>query len=290
MTAQRAKQEPSAEPGTALTAEQRREQRREQLMGSLPEPVKQQLALRQMMNAVAAEIAGMSWGQNIGRDTARMLAEWGRRYNVDVTQEIDILGNRVYMNSRYYLRRLSELIQAGLVEYAYPDHIHEDERLKKLGDDGEQESQRRLAERVKYNAPDKAAAVVVFRVKLKGLTQETVGINWAGGGTRKNDPVGDQEPVKTAESRAARRCLRQLVSHVPALAEDVESVVATLPHLEEQIQHDHDQVKQPSMLSGGPVRDGSYDEPEPKPELSAEEQRALDLEDDRRLIEQEGRQ
>lgn len=254
----------TAEPqGTAMTAEQEKQQeraaRREQLMGSLPEPVKQQLALRQMANAVAAEIAGMTWGQNIGRDTARMLAEWGRRHNVDVTQEIDILGNKVYLNARFYLRRLGELIEAGQVEYAYADHINDDPRLEQLGEEGKAEAKRRLTERVKYNAPDKATAVVAFRVKLRALEQETVGVNWAGGGVRKSDPVGDTEPVKTAESRAARRCMRQLVSHVPALANDVEMVVSALPDIQERIQRDHDSVKPEPFRQ---IADGGYGEPE----------------------------
>lgn len=285
------------DPGTAVTERQaEREKRREQILGSLPEPVKQQLALRQMMNTVAAEIAGMSWGQNISRETARQLAEWGRRYNVDVTQEIDILGNKVYLNARYYLRRLGELIQAGLVEYAYPDHVHHDDRLEKLGEQGVAEAHRRLTERVRYNVPEKAAASVVFRVKLRALSQETVGINWAGGGTRMSDPVGDAEPVKTAESRAARRCMRQLVSHMPVLSEEVESVISTLPELQARIQDDHEQVSR-TMIGGSKVRTEGYDEPvpaQPAPApVSAEAQRQLDLAEDaeieRREIQQEGR-
>lgn len=282
------KQDPPADaqtqPGTALTPEQKREARREALMGSLPDAVKQQLALRQMSNAVAAEIAGMSWGQNIGKDTARMLAEWGRRYNVDVTQEIDILGAKVYLNARYYLRRLGELIDSGVVEYAYPDHINDDPRLERLGQDGATEATRRLTERVKYNVPEKAVSVVAFRVKLKGLTQETVGVNWAGGGVRKSDPVGDAEPVKTAESRAARRCMRQLVSHVPKLTEEMETVVSTLPELESRIQTDHDSTR-PAPFAR--IASGEYGEPSETPKAETPEptaQEAVAAEEEGRLL------
>lgn len=215
---------------------------RKSSIGNLPPEIQQQIELRRMANQVATEIAGMSWGQNIGKDTARALAEWGRRFNVDVTQEIDILGNRVYLNARYYLRRLSELVAAGLVEWAVADHINPDDRLATMGEKGVAELERRAFERAKYNVPDKAVGAVAFRVKMRALTQETVGVNWCGGGTRTKDPVGDAEPVKTAESRAARRCLRLLVSHVPAMSDEIERVVERLPELEEQIHRDHKSI------------------------------------------------
>lgn len=268
-------------------------------IGDLPPAIQQAIRLRRMANQAAAELAKLSWGANIGRDTARAISEWGRVYRVDVTQEIDVLGNKVYLNAKYYLRRLSELVDAGLVEWAYADHINVDERMADLGEEGKAEATRRLTERVKYNVPEKATAVVAFRVKLRSLTQETVGVNWAGGGVRKSDPVGDAEPVKTAESRAARRCLRQLVSHVPALAEDVESVVSTLPEIEARIQADHDSVKpRPFARLAG----GDYGEPETEPAprveardtisgppMSAEEEDALTRQEELDMIRNEGR-
>lgn len=240
------------QPSTAVT--ERKD--REDVIGSLPESVRQQIALRKMMNAVAQEIAGMSWGQSIGKDTARALAEWGRQHNVDVTQEIDILGARVYLNAKYYLRRLGEMIADGLVEYAYPDHINSDDRLLAMGERGKAEAERRAFERVKRNVPEKAVGAVVFRVKMRSMTEETVGTNWAGGGTRTKDPVGDAEPVKTAESRAARRCVRQLASHMPRLAAEVERTLGALPVLEERIQRDHASIEPARAITPG-VQDAS---------------------------------
>lgn len=261
------------EPGTAITAP-------EDSIGKLPPEMQQQIALRRMVNKVATTIAGMSWGQSISADTARALAEWGRQYGVDVTQEIDILGNRVYLNAKYYLRRLGELIGAGHVEYAYADHISADDRLSGLGERGKAEAERRAFERIRYNVPEKAAAVVAFRVKMRALAEEVVGVNWAGGGVRKSDPVGDAEPVKTAESRAARRAMRQLVSHVPAMAEDTEAVVATLPAVEARIVSDRQGLKAPSLLSHKHVIDAQDgyggDRTAESPDLTAEEGLALD--------------
>lgn len=251
MTAQRAQ----PEPGTAVA--ERKDP--DEGIGKLPPEMQQQIQLRRMMNKVAAQIAGLSWGQNISADTARALAEWGRRYNVDVTQEIDILGNRVYLNARFYLRRLGELIAGGLVDYAYADHIHPDARLEALGPAGQQEAERRTFERVRYNVPEKAAAIVAFHVKMRALSEDIVGVSWCGNGVRKSDPVGDAEPTKTAESRAARRALRQIVSHVPALAGEVESVMTALPEVEARIQQEHAALKAPSNFSKQGVTSDGYD-------------------------------
>lgn len=208
---------------------------REDGVGQLPEAIRQQIRLRKLENVVRAEMAKLSWGAALDRQALGAIAEWGRVYNVDVTQEIDLLGGRVYLNARYYLRRLADLVEGGRVEYAYADHIHDDPRLKDLGAEGDAERLRRLKERVRYNVPEKAAAVVAFRVKVREMDQEIVGVNWAGGGVRAKDPVGDTEPVKTAESRAARRAMRQLVGHVPGV-EDAEAVVETLAPVEAEIQ------------------------------------------------------
>jgi len=204
-------------------------------VGRLPEHIRQQIEMARIANETRKEMAKLSWGASLDQRALGAIAEWGRLHGVDVTQEIDLLGGRVYLNARYYLRRLSQLIEAGRVEYAVADHIHDDPRLKQLGPEGDKERERRLRERIRYNAPDKAAAVVVFRVKVRGMDQEVTGVNWAGNGVRPKDPVGDAEPVKTAESRAARRAMRQLVGHVRE-AEEVEAVVESVRSVEVEVE------------------------------------------------------
>jgi hypothetical protein len=184
-------------------------------VGTLPVEVQHALELRKLQNQVAGQLAAMNWGKGLDLPTRRALADWGQRYHVDVTTEIDVLGSNIYLNARYYLRRLGDLVAAGLVEYAFADHVEDDKRLARLGADGEGEITRRLRERIKYGIPDAAAGAVVFRVKLRSMEREIVGVNWCGGGTRKSDPVGEAEPIKTAESRAARRAMRMVASHVP---------------------------------------------------------------------------
>jgi hypothetical protein len=202
---------------------------------AVPADVARALEERKVANLVAAEIAKLSWGQSIGRDTARAVAEWGRRYNVDVTQEIDVLGGRIYLNARFYIRRLADLVAAGVVEYAEPDHVENDPRLASWPE----EAERRLRERIKHGLPDAAKGAVVFRVKLRGMEREITGTEACGGGIAKGDPVGDSEPIKTAETRAARRAMRLIVSHVPALQDELQVVEASVVDVESAIEADH---------------------------------------------------
>ena len=206
------------DPGTAVAL-------RDAAVGNLPIEVQHQLELRKLTNQVAGELAKLNWGSKLDLATRRAIADWGQQFRVDPTTEIHVLGGNVYLNAAFYLRQLSELIAAGLVEYAYADHVEDDARLKQLGPEGEGEFSRRLRERIKHQVPDKAASAVVFRVKLRSMEQEVTGTKWCGNGTKKNDPVGDATPVETSESRAARRAMRLLSSHVPAQkAHEIEAI------------------------------------------------------------------
>lgn len=185
-------------------------------VGKLPLEIQQQLEMRKLSNQIAGKLAEQNWGKSLDLETRRAVADWGRQYGVDVTTEIHVLGGNIYLNAVYYLRRLAGLIEQGLIEYAYADHIEADDRLQQLGDEGVGEGNRRLRERIMHAVPDKAASAVVFRIKPRNMDREITGTKWCGNGTRKNDPVGDQFPVESAESRAARRAMRHLAGHMPA--------------------------------------------------------------------------
>jgi hypothetical protein len=205
-------------------------------IGNLPVEVQQQLELRKLSNQVAGELAKINWGAKLDLSTRRAVADWGRQFRVDVTTEIHILGGNVYLNAAFFIRKLSELIDSGIVEYAWADHIEDDPRLAKLGPDGEGEATRRLRERIKHGVPDKAASAVIFRIKLRTMEREVTGAKWCGNGTRKNDPVGDDKPMETAESRAARRAMRLLATHVPRhVAEEIESIEESVEGLSERV-------------------------------------------------------
>ncbi len=241
-------------------------------IGHLPPEIQQALELRKSRNLVAAQIAGLSWGSGIDQDTRRAVASWGQQFRVDVTTEIHVLGGRVYLNAAFYLRRLGELIDAGLVEYAIADHVEDDSRLAKMGAEGEGEATRRLRERLKHGIPDKCVSAVVFRVKLRSMDQEVNGSKWCGTGklnAKGNlaDPIGEQFPVETSESRAARRTMRLLSSHVPPeVADSLRTIEGSAEVLSDRVEQSRARVKEveareleeqrpPQMISAGPAGD-----------------------------------
>lgn len=254
-----------------MTAVQTTQSQPRRAIGELPPEIQAALELRKQRNLVAAQIAGLSWGEKIDQDTRRAVAAWGQQFRVDVTTEIHVLGGRVYLNAAFYLRRLGEMIAAGLVEYAVADHVEDDPRLKQLGPEGEGEYSRRLRERIRYSIPDAAKSAVVFRVKLRTLTEEVVGVKWTGGGTRKNDPVGEAFPVESAESRAARRCMRLLASHLPPAERDAADVVEqSAAILSDRVTEGRMRVKaqdaelnQPPRPLALPAQNDPYGEPAP---------------------------
>lgn len=213
-------------------------------IGTLPPDLQHALALRKMRNQVAGQLASQNWGKNLDLETRRAIADWGQQFRVDVTTEIHVLGGNVYLNAAFALRKLSELIEAGVVEYAYADHVEDDPRLKALGPEGEGEYSRRLRERIMHNLPDKAASAVVFRIKLRTMDKEVTGAKACGNGVKKNDPVGDAAPVETSESRAARRAMRMIASHVPRpVADEFERVEASAQVLTDRVRAAREQFK-----------------------------------------------
>lgn len=226
-----------AEPGTEIQLAEK------VAIGTLPPEFQQALEMRKLQNQVAGQLASLNWGKGLDLNTRRAIADFGQQFRVDTTTEIDLLGGNVYLKAVFYLRQLSELIAQGLVEYAIADHIEEDPRLARLGPDGEGEISRRLRERIRYGVPDKAASAVVFRVKLRSMDKEVVGIKFCGNGVRKNDPVGEDKPQETSETRAARRCMRLLSSHVPpATARQIEAVERAAELLSARVEHARHEV------------------------------------------------
>ncbi len=239
------------EPGTdvALTRDS---------VGVLPPEVRNAIALRKMQNQVASQLASMNWGKALDLDTRRALADWGQTMGVDVSTEIDVLGSNIYLNSRFYLRKLGELIASGVVEYAYADHVEHDDRLTTLGAEGEGEASRRLRERLMYRLDDKAVSAVVFRVKLRNMEREVTGAKQCGTGKKTSygklaDPVGEEFPTETSESRAARRCMRLLVTHVPPhMGQQLDQIERTAETIESRIVHARNELKESNARIDAP--------------------------------------
>lgn len=197
-------------PGTAVA-------KVEEGVGALPPELQQAIALRKMHNIAAAELAKLSWGEKLDLVTRRGISEWARQFGIDPQTEIDLLGGKLYPNAKYYLRRLGEFVAEGVVEYAVADHIGRDSRLEQLADAGDEwataERSRRMRERIRHGIREEAVAACVFRIKLRHVGEEIVGVKQIV--TDKNDPVGKGNPMETVETRAARRAMRLIASHVP---------------------------------------------------------------------------
>jgi hypothetical protein len=202
------------------------------------------------MGLAAAELAKISWGANLDVITRRAIVAFGQKFNLDTATEIYVLGANVYVNGAFYLRRLSEMVEAGKIVYAVADMIHKDPRLELLATAPEaseiknwaiKERDRRTMERIKYDVDDAAISACVARILPKGIAEEIVGVKAIYDTKNANsgkllDPVGNASPMETVETRAFRRAMRKLASHVPAMADDVEKMEAAAAVLSRSVQ------------------------------------------------------
>jgi hypothetical protein len=190
-------------------------------------------------NAVARAIRGTQWGKDLGPDGAYALAEYCRANNLDPVRHVEVLGGRPYLTAEYYREQAAPLIRAGVVIPQPVDFINADARLDKLAEAGDEwakgELTRRLRERIRLNAPEKAAAIAVKRLVVAKTGEVIEGTNWCGGGVRQRDPVGDAEPTKTAETRAERRAWRQLAEVVSEYAQQVKRAETGVEQVEDAI-------------------------------------------------------
>jgi hypothetical protein len=212
------------EPGTAVSTVKRTQLSADQ---------QAHIEARRAHGLMVQAIKGTVWAKEFDADTIRAVAMWARENDIDPVTEIHVLGGNIYIGARYFERVLSRLMGAGQIDYAKKDWVHVDKRIEKLADGGDQEmkgeSRRRMKARIQFNIPDEADAACVYRVKHTQMGEEVTGAKWHvpgkkrvikrrdGSGTFEvdADPVGDQFPVETIETRALRRCVLQLREAFP---------------------------------------------------------------------------
>lgn len=202
------------------------------------------LAEKRAQTEMIARLAEMNWGKGLDYPTRKVLASYCRRNALD-PREIHILGGNIYRNGKYWLRRLSELVQNESIEWAKVVHIAADPRLEQDANNADLAEDDRVAARTElmyrrkmrqqYAVPEEATAAAVAMVKAKWLTEPVSGCKFVIKGRKKQtrngpvdaDPVGSEYPTETAETRAWRRCLRIIASTNP-----------TLKAIEEELQDD----------------------------------------------------
>lgn len=230
---------------------------------------------RRLESRIAAQISGQTWGKSLDQLTRVAFASYLIRHGLEL-DEVDVLGGRIYKNGTYYLNRAQPLVRAGVIELRH-EYINHDARLDDLAKStdpeiatkAKSEAERRMLLRIEHNAPDDQPAVVVAYVTIAKTGKVLAGVNWCGNGGlnvygKLNDPVGDDEPAKTAITRAYRRVLRMAVGYEPTIAQFIEVDDAEdAGTVEEKISESRALIRQQREASGPPRNNkiaSSYDE------------------------------
>jgi hypothetical protein len=191
-----------------------------------------QIEERRAHSLMVQQIKGAVWAKEFDAYTIRAVAAWSQANDIDPVTEVDVLGGNIYINSRYYERILSRLIGAGQIDYARPDWVHVDTRLAHLAAEGDadarEESHRRQLARIEFNLHENADAACVYRIKHRLMQQEITGAKEHVPGRKRTikkkdgssftvdaDPIGDQAPTETIETRALRRAMLKLKEAFP---------------------------------------------------------------------------
>jgi hypothetical protein len=198
---------------------------------------------RKEWNALVNTLRGQVWAkENMSESQVKAVAEWATRNGIDPVREVDVLGGRVYVNANYALRKLSELTHAGYIESHGARWIHYDARLEEEVKAGEEwalkEMRERRRERIMRAVPEASTEACVYWIKVRSLDEPVCGVKYheqgkvvkrkkSDGSTynRDADPIGDQAPIETVETRALRRAMRALVSIIPGLSA-IEQVIS----------------------------------------------------------------
>lgn len=227
----------------------------------IPDHIAARIEERKAINEVSRQIANLSWGKGLSAVALQSVAEYARRFNLDAASEIDILGGRIYRNANYFMRRGGELLRRGVVTDISVQHVNADARLDELAkrkvEGAQDEIDRRALARIRHNIPEGAKGAVVVRITTaSGAVVE--GANYAGVG---KDPVGAENPGKTAESRAYRRAWRLLVDTIPELkAEEGEvSEAGTTVSAVVSEEREKDKALAASMPGQRQLTPGGYD-------------------------------
>lgn len=211
-------------PATALTTrEQLQAERAKVPVGTRTPEMQRILQEQREMAEMGRAIANMSWGRNLGADVCLQVAKYCREFGIDAATEVEILGGRIYRKADYFIRRGVELRRDGLIRDHQVLHINADPRLAKLAEGNDEIAKRAALEirqreflRIKYNIPDEAKGAVCITIwPTEGPAVE--GANYAGSWGNRKDPVGENDPGKTAETRAWRRAWKHLIDTMPQL-------------------------------------------------------------------------
>lgn len=230
-------------------------------------------------NAIVIAINNQSWGNALTPLQQRAFAEYMRRFNLDIS-EIDNLGGRPYRNGRYYMRRCAELVAAGRVEWYEGRHIGPDKRLVAMAEGGDDwaiaENTKRQRERIGFAVPEDATFAYVLTVKMKELALPTQAAKYYVPGRKKKvwrsgkqievnaDPVGDENPDTSVETRAWRRVGRLVFAEIPELSQQEREMEFAADATQEAVVAEAvaaEQRDEAAAIDPSPVAEGAPNDP-----------------------------
>lgn len=219
-----------------------------------------------IIRAASAQIANLQWGTDLDAVTRGAVARWALEAGIDPVRHIDMLGGRIYDNANLYIDACAAhpgflgdevVILAPLDRREFdPALLLEDDRDTLL-EEQKRLNFERLGLQMHHGVPPeindhpKQAAAVLVRLFFRDQ-QPSDGINWAGKyGQKKQDPVGEQHPIKTATTRAYRKAAKK---RIPVWFKEGDAGIA-LEGIEHQIEQDRETVK--AQMTGNPKLDGT---------------------------------
>jgi len=163
----------------------------------------------QMVREAATAIAALTWGKDVSPVARAAIARYALETGTDPVRHWEVLGNKLYDTAQLWLDVAAS--QPDFNGYE-PEDLSWNEGLDAA------ETARRKGERAKHGLPQDVKGACVVRIYRKGIERPFIGANHAGNYTTflankgerglKKDPIGEQDPGKTAFTRAFRRAAK----------------------------------------------------------------------------------
>jgi hypothetical protein len=162
-----------------------------------------------MTRVFATAIAGQTWGKKLSDYSRAVLARYCLATGTDPARHWEILGDKLYDKAELWMDIATSRPDYDGYEHEY---AHDDDRL----DDADRATRKQL--RAQYGIPEAVRGACIVRIYKKNQARPFVGVNWAGSYTtilartgnegKHADPIGDENPTKTAFTRAFRRAAK----------------------------------------------------------------------------------
>lgn len=188
-----------------------------------------------MLRDVAVAVAETGWGKEVSPVGRAAVVRYCLEIGADPVNHVNVLGGNVYLNANFWRDLVASNKKFLRADTTF---IHDDERAS------DEEREHRKALRVTHGVPEAAPGAAIVTLYYEGDRGPFLGVNWAG--VRNNDPVGKQDPTKTAESRAYRRAAMKAE---PAWFKDHPRLHAA----QEILVAEHENAKLATVTSGGVV-------------------------------------